>query len=77
MIAVTDKNDPRIVLEIHHEQWTAAAVETGTAWHALMSNPPKPTLRKEYFEEQRYSSPVGQEFLQRKRETGARLSRTI
>jgi len=28
MIAVTDKNDPRIVLEIHHEQWTATAKVT-------------------------------------------------
>jgi hypothetical protein len=56
MIAVTDKNDPRMVLEKLHEQWTAAAK---TRAHVQSTNA------------NATEGISGQDFLQHKRKTGA------
>ena len=69
-IAVTDENDPHVVLEKLHEKWANATEETEAAWDALMANPLDQTLRDDYFEKQQLSIQAGQDILKHKRETG-------
>ncbi len=69
-IAVTDENDPHVVLEKLHEKWANATEETEAAWNALMANPLDQTLRDDYFEKQQLSIQAGQDILKHKRETG-------
>ncbi len=69
-IAVTDENDPHVVLEKLHETWANATEETEAAWHALMANPLDQTLRDDYFEKQQLSIQAGQDILEHKLETG-------
>ncbi len=69
-IAMTDENDPHVVLGRLHERWTNATEETEAAWDALMANPLDQTLRDEYFENQQLSIQAGQEILEHKLETG-------
>ncbi len=69
-IAVTDENDPHVVLEKFHETWANATEETEAAWDALMANPLDQTLRDDYFEKQQQSIQAGQEILEHKLETG-------
>ena len=69
-IAVTDENDPYVVLEKLHEKWANATEETEAAWDALMANPLDQTLRDDYFEKQQLSIQAGQDILKHKRETG-------
>ncbi len=54
-IAVTDENDPHVVLEKLHETWANATEETEAAWDALMANPLDQALRDEYFKKQHLS----------------------
>ncbi len=69
-IAVTDANDPHVVLEKLHEKWANATEETEAAWDALMANPLDQTLRDDYFERQQLSIQAGQDILEHKLETG-------
>ncbi len=69
-IAVTDENDPHVVLDKLHEKWANATEETEAAWDALMANPLDQTLRDDYFEQQQLSIQAGQDILKHKRETG-------
>ncbi len=68
--AVTDENDPHVVLEKLHEKWADATEETEAAWDALMANPLDQALRDDYFEKQQLSIQAGQDILEHKRETG-------
>jgi len=69
-IAVTDDNDPHVVLEKLHEKWANATEETEAAWDALMANPLDQTLRDDYFEQQQLSIQAGQDILEYKLKTG-------
>ncbi len=69
-IAVTDDNDPHVVLEKLHEKWANATEETEAAWDALMANPLHQTLRDDYFEQQQLSIQAGQDILEHKLKTG-------
>ena len=69
-IAVTNENDPHVVLEKLHKTWTIATEETEAAWDALMANPLDQTLRDDYFEKQQLSIQAGQDILEHKLETG-------
>ncbi len=69
-IAVTDDNDPHVVLEKLHEKWANATEETEAAWDALMANPLDQTLRDDYFEQQQLSIQAGQDILEHKLKTG-------
>ncbi len=69
-IAVTDENDPHVVLEKLHEKWANATEETEAAWDALMANPLNQTLRDDYFEQQQLSIQAGQDILEHKLKTG-------
>ena len=69
-IAVTDDNDPHVVLEKLHRQWANATEATEAAWDALMANPLDQALRGDYFERQQLSIQAGQDILEHKRETG-------
>ena len=69
-IAVTDENDPHVILEQLHEKWAEATEETETAWDVLMANPLDQTLRNDYYEKQQLSLQAGQDVLEHKHETG-------
>ncbi len=69
-IAVTDENDPHVVLEKLHKKWANATEETEAAWDALMANPLDQTLRDDYFEKQQQSIQAGQDILELKLKTG-------